>query len=74
MLTTIDNPFDPFEEFDQWYAKDILLGHNCCGLIDKFSFTSSALSDFENQLEIEQAIDSIVANDLTGLYVKVTKD
>ena len=74
MLSTIDNQFDPFDEFDQWFAQDVLLGHNCCGLLDRFAFTSPALSDFQNSEEIEQAIDSIVANDMTGLYIKVTKD
>ena len=73
MLSTIDNMFDPFDEFDQWLAQDSVLGHNCCGLLARFSFTSPALSDSQNSDEIEQAIDSIIENDMTGLYIKVTK-
>ena len=33
MLTTFDNPFNPFTEFDRWWKEDLLLGHNCCGLL-----------------------------------------
>ena len=27
MLTTIDNPYDPFEEFDDWRSYDEREGH-----------------------------------------------
>lgn len=73
MLTTIDNPFDPFDEFSQWYRWDCLQGYNSCGLLDRFSFTSSALPDSENISEIERAIDEIIENDMTGMRIKVTR-
>ena len=28
MLTTTDNPFNPWIDFDTWYAEDIRLGHD----------------------------------------------
>ena len=28
MLTTIDNPFNPFTNFDDWYAFDTSKGYN----------------------------------------------
>ena len=33
MLSTVDNPYDPFSEFDKWYAFDICHGYNCCGIV-----------------------------------------
>ena len=30
-LTTFDNPFNPFENFDEWFAYDIQHGYNTCG-------------------------------------------
>ena len=73
MLTTIDNPFDPFEEFDQWYAYDVSRGHNCCGYLAKIAKTSDALSDNLNHQEIERAIDEICEFNINGLYKKVYK-
>ena len=74
MLSTVDNPFDPFNEFDKWFNWDCVHGYNSCGLLDRLSFTSPALPQNENDLEIERAIDEIVNNDMTGLWIKVTNN
>ena len=29
MLTTFDNPFDPFEQFTSWFLFDTEKGYNC---------------------------------------------
>ena len=50
MLTTKDNPFDPFTDFDSWFMYDSEKGYNTCGLIDRIARTSNALSDAENFL------------------------
>ena len=42
MLTTIDNPYDPFEEFDQWYSYDMDAGYNSCAYLARVSFTSDS--------------------------------
>ena len=74
MLTTIDNPFDPFTQFDQWYNYDVTQGYNTCSYLARIANTSSNLSDTINQLEIEAAIDEICELNLTGMYKKVVKD
>lgn len=72
MLTTVDNPYDPFSEFDDWYRFDVVEGrHNCCSYLARIAKTSDALSDAENEAEIERAIDEIVFNDPFDLYRKV---
>lgn len=73
-LTTVDNPYSPFTEFNQWFLFDTLNNYNSCQLLARTAFTSDSLSDAENEEEIEFAIDEIVKNDPLKLYKKVTKE
>lgn len=74
MLTTFDNEFDPFTNYNAWYTEDVRLGHNCNGLLATFAFPSNALSDSLNYEEIEQAIDEIIVNDNLNIYKKVVRE
>lgn len=74
MLSTIDNPFDPFDEFDSWYRFDTDKGYNSCSYLDRIARTSDQLSDFENEKEIERAIDEIIQYDFMNIYTKVTQN
>lgn len=74
MLTTIDNPFDPFKEFDEWFRFDTDKGYHTCSYLGRIAKTSPELSEKDTQLEIENAIDDIVRLNVTGLYKKVTKE
>ena len=60
MLTTFDNPFNPFTEFDRWWKEDLLLGHNCCGLLANESNVSDIASDEVNDKAIIEAMERIV--------------
>ena len=73
-LTTIDNPFDPFEDFTSWYLFDTEKGYNSCSYLGRVSYTSDELSDAENEEEIERAIDEIIKYDFMNIYKKVTKE
>lgn len=72
-LTTIDNPYDPLEEFNSWLMFDINKGYNSCAYLGRIAHTSDALTDEENEEEVERAIDEIVKYDPFNLYVKVKK-
>ena len=72
-LTTVDNPFDPFDNFTVWFSYDMSNGYNSSGLLAKEAKTSDALTDEENLTEIELAIDRIIANDRTGIYKKIVR-
>lgn len=74
MLTTFDNPFDPFDEFDSWYRFDVDKGYNSCSYLDRIARTSDQLSDFENEKEVERAIDEIIQYDFMNVYTKVTQN
>ena len=72
MLTTIDNPFNPFEDFDSWLQFDIEKGYYSCSYLARIAKTSDQLSDYENDLEIERAIDEIIELDFMNIYKKVS--
>lgn len=71
MLTTNDNPFDPYNQFDSWFMFDVDKGYNSCGLLDRVARTSDSLTEGENDAEIERAIDEIIKYDPLNVYRKV---
>ena len=72
MLTTFDNPYDPFEQFTSWFLFDVEKGYNSCAYLGRIARTSDQLSEEENELEIERAIDEIIKYDFRNIYKKVT--
>lgn len=71
-LTTFDNPFDPFDEFDSWYRFDCDKKYFSSQYLARIARTSSQLTDEENDAEIERAIDEIIKLDPFNMYKKVT--
>ena len=74
MLTTFDNPFDPFDQFDSWINFDMEKGYNSCAYLARIAFTSDSLSDAENEQEVERAIDEIIRYDFMNIYRKVVRE
>lgn len=70
-LSTIDNPYDPFTQFDEWFQFDNEKGYNSCGYLARIAMTSNAFSNVENNEEIERAIDEIIKYDFMKIYIKV---
>lgn len=73
MLTTVDNPFDPFEQFTSWFLFDTEKGYNSCSYLARIARTSDQFTEEENDKEVERAIDEIIKNDFMNIYKKVTK-
>ena len=73
MLTTIDNPYDPFEQFDEWYAFDEQHGYNTCGYIERIAKSSSDLSPEDQNFAINDAINEILKYNIYGIYKRVVK-
>lgn len=74
MLTTTDNPFNPFTQFDDWYAFDEAMGYHSCAYLARIAKTSDELSQQDEENAIESAIDEIVSLNVLGIYKKVLKD
>lgn len=73
MLTTVDNPFDPFEDFTSWFLFDIEKGYDSCGKVMRIAKLSDDLTEKEEDVEIERAIDEIIKYDPLDVYKKVTR-
>lgn len=74
MLSTMDNPYNPFVNFDEWLRYDMDKGYNSCAYLDRVAHTSDQFSDTENDEEIEAAIDEIILYDPFNIYCKVNPD
>lgn len=71
MLTTVDNPYDPWTQFDEWYAFDESKGYHSSSLLARVTLTSDELSIYYQDLAVESAIDEIIQENDSGLYRKV---
>ena len=74
MLTTVDNPFDPFEQFTSWFMFDVEKGYNSCSYLDRIAKFSDDMSQAEIDAETERAIDEIIITNPLGIYKKVRKN
>ena len=74
MLTTFDNPFDPFDDFVNWFLYDNEKGYGTCAYLARIAMTSDRLTDEENEREIERAIDEIISYDFMNIYKKLTRN
>ena len=73
MLTTIDNPYDYFTQFNDWFLFDIEKGYNSCSRLARIARISDQMTDEETNLEIERAIDEIIKYDFMNIYKKVRR-
>lgn len=71
MLSTNDNPFNPFEDFDSWLSFDNEMGYNCSGVLMRIAVVKDDFTDKEYNEAIERAIDRIIELDFTNTYKKV---
>ena len=74
MLTTYDNPFDPFEQFASWFLFDIEKGYNTCSYLGRIVNISDDLSEQEVNIEVERAIDEIIKYDFLNIYKKIVRN
>ena len=74
MLTTFDNPFDPFDEFVPWFLFDVDKGYYTCSKIARIARNSEDFSTKEEDEDRIRAIDEIIDNDFLNIYKKVTRN
>ena len=72
-ITTVDNPFDPIDDFDQWFSFDEEKGYHTCSYLARIARVTDTMSDEEVSEEVERAIDEILDHDFLGIYKKVKR-
>jgi hypothetical protein len=73
MLTTVDNPFDPFTQWDEWYSFDTRHGYHTAGLLARIVITSDELSEADQAQAIQLGIEEIVHENVSGMHKKVAR-
>lgn len=71
-LTTLDNPFDPSVQWDEWKQFDEDHGYYSSEYLARIAKVSDELSDPDYIQAIEQAVDEICRLNVLGIYKKVT--
>lgn len=76
-VTTIDNPFNYFNDFDNWYRFDEDHRYNTCGYVAR----QAELLGYSNEMNearqteiINEAVDRICQLNVLGIYKRITKD
>jgi len=73
MLTTVDNPWNPFVNYDEWYAYDNAKGYATPSLLARVANVSLDLSSADLDFAIRQAMDEIVEQNVNGMYTLVSR-
>ena len=73
MLTTVDNPYDPFTQWDEWFLWDQNAGYHTPGLLARVARVGTDLSEADQHVILQDAIDEIVQENVLGVFRKVKK-
>ena len=73
-LTTEDNPFDPFDEFEEWFKFDVSRGYHTCAYLARVTTTSTDLTEADQLEATNEAIEEILKLNLTGNYQVVERE
>lgn len=70
LLTTRDNPYNPFVDWDKWYVFDMAHGYNTCGLLARITSATDVVDDGESIA----AMSEIIRVNPWGVHEIVTPD
>ena len=71
MVTTVDNPFDYFTQFDEWNAYDTQHGYNTLAYLARVCVTNPDSSEIEKTMDINDAVEDILRLNITGMYKRI---
>lgn len=72
-ITTIDNPYDPIDDFEHWFQFDNDKGYYTSSSIARLSSNKTGLTQEEIEIDNEKAIDRLIELDPLCIYKKIIK-
>lgn len=73
-ITTTDNPYNPFTQFDEWYAFDVAMGYHTCAYLARLVNTSNALTQEDEDELVLEAMQEIERMNITGNYKLISRN
>ena len=74
MLTTFDNPYNPFVDFTSWYMYDCEMQYNTCGRLARLADINSEMTEREIDEAKEEAMNFMIKYDLEGTLFAGTNE
>lgn len=74
LVSTTDNPYNPFTQWEEWYEFDESRGYHTTSYLARIVVVSDDLSDEDYKMAVNDAVDEIVSFNLSGNYIKVYKE
>nr|DAQ77779.1 MAG TPA: hypothetical protein [Caudoviricetes sp.] len=68
LVTTVDNPINPFVDFEGWMNLDIAMGYDTCSLVNQMFMGYDNMSDEDQAIEYARMIRDLFAHDPLGVY------
>jgi len=59
-ITSIDNPYDPFDEWDKWLLFDNASGYHTCERLASITTISDQFSEEEVYDSVDDSIDELI--------------
>lgn len=72
--TTVDNPFNPFDDFDSWFRFDIEKGYYTSSKLGRLTKLTENMTEKEENEEVERAVDELIKIDPLDIYIKVVRE
>jgi hypothetical protein len=76
MLTTVDNPYNPFDQFENWLMFDKEKGYDTCERLmrvaDQYLF--EGMSQQEYDAAVDRAMMDLIDIDILNVFVRGTRD
>ena len=72
--TTVDNPFNPFDDFNSWFIFDIEKGYYTSSKLGRLTHLTDDMTEKEESEEVERAIDRLIEIDPLDIYIKIIRE